>query len=90
MVNIRKAIDADCDAAWEIIENVIAGGDTYVFPPGTSREEMLAYWFAPEKYNYVAEQEGIIVGIFWLKANQPGLGSHVANAAYMVARDAGG
>ena len=34
--------------------------------------------------------DGKIVGTFWIKANQPGLGSHVANAAYMVSPDAGG
>jgi ribosomal protein S18 acetylase RimI-like enzyme len=90
MMNIRKAGEGDKAAVWKIIKDVIAGGDTYVFEPDTSEDEMLAYWFSPEKYNYVAEVEGEIVGIFWLKANQPGLGSHVANAAYMVSPDAKG
>lgn len=83
-VTIRKANDDDRDGVWEIIEPVIAGGDTYVFDPGTPREEMLEYWFSPEKHVYVAEDEGRIVGTFWLKPNQPGLGDHVCNAAYMV------
>src|SRR5262249_26045564 len=50
----------------------------------------IAYWFAPEKFTYVAEAEGNIVGTFWIKENQPGLGSHVSNAAYMVSPDAAG
>src|SRR5688572_995500 len=33
---------------------------------------------------------GKIVGTFFLKANQPGLGSHVGNAGYMVAPEAKG
>ncbi|HVE57909.1 MAG TPA: N-acetyltransferase [Pyrinomonadaceae bacterium] len=33
---------------------------------------------------------GKIVGTFFLKANQPGLGSHIANAGYMVASEAKG
>src|SRR5205085_8048423 len=33
---------------------------------------------------------GKIVGTFFLKANQPGLGSHVSNAGYMVAPEAKG
>jgi len=90
MIDIRKAAESDEPAVWQIIKAVIAGGDTYVFPPETSRDEMLEYWYAPDKYVYVAEQDDEIVGTFWLKPNYPGLGSHVCNAAYMVAPEAAG
>ncbi|MFN0140199.1 MAG: N-acetyltransferase family protein [Pyrinomonadaceae bacterium] len=90
MITIRNAEDRDRQAVWQIIKAVIAGGDTYVYPPDSSREEMVDYWFSPEKHTYVAELGGRIVATFWLKANQPGLGSHVANAAYMVAPGAQG
>lgn len=90
MMNIREANEADRPAVWKIIREVIAGGDTYVFDPDTPEHEMLTYWFSPEKYNYVAELDGDIVGTFWLKENQPGLGSHIANAAYMVSPAAKG
>ena len=87
---IREATDGDREAVWDIIRQVIAGGDTYVFAPDTPRDEMLDYWFAADKYVYVVESDGKILGTMWLKANQPGLGSHVANAAYMVSPDAKG
>lgn len=108
MLEIRKAAEADREAVWQIIKAVIATGDTYVFAPDTPREEMLAYWFAPDKHTYVAvwsepaATNGAagsaaptaplpqIVGTFFLKANQPGLGAHVGNAGYMVAPDAKG
>jgi L-amino acid N-acyltransferase YncA len=90
MVTIRKAEEADRPAIWKIIRDVIAGGDTYVFEPHSSEEEMLAYWFSPEKYVYAAEVDGEVVGTFWIKANQPGLGDHVCNAAYMVSPAADG
>lgn len=51
---------------------------------------MLDYWFSPEKYAYVAEENRKVLGTYWLKANQPGLGSHIANAAYMVSLDSKG
>ena len=85
MLEIRKAAEEDKPAVWEIIKAVIATGDTYVFPPDSPEEEMLAYWFSPDKHTYVALIEGVTVGTFFLKANQPGLGSHVGNAGYMVA-----
>jgi len=92
---IRTANECDRDGIWEIIREVIVGGDTYVFDPGSSREEMLGYWFSPEKHVYVAsemssQETEAILGTFWLKANQPGLGDHVCNAAYMVSPAAHG
>lgn len=90
MIEIRKAVETDRPAVWRIIKTVIAGGDTYVFDPDSPEDEMMAYWFSAEKYNYVAVLHGEIVGTYWLKANQPGLGSHVANGAYMVSPEAKG
>lgn len=90
MIEIRTATDVDKPAVWEIIKTVIAGGDTYTFAPETSESEMMKFWFSPEKFNYVATDDREVMGTFWLRANQPGLGSHVANAGYMVAPDAAG
>ena len=87
---IRLANNGDKPAIWRILKAVIATGDTYVFDPGTPQDEMIAYWFSPEKHVYVADVDGEVLGTFWLKANQPGLGSHVCNAAYMVAPEAAG
>lgn len=84
MLEIRKAVETDKPAVWEIIKAVIAGGDTYVFPPDSTEDEMIDYWYGPEKHTYVAELAGDIAGTFFIKANQPGLGSHVGNAGYMV------
>ena len=90
MLEIRKATEQDKAAIWEIIRAVIAGGDTYVYPPDSPREEMLEYWFSTEKHTCVGLFGAKVVATFWLKANQPGLGSHIANAAYMVSPDAHG
>jgi GNAT superfamily N-acetyltransferase len=83
-LTIRTARPADHDMIWQIMHPVIAAGDTYTFDPQTSREEALAYWFHPGTHPFVAEREGRVVGTYILKPNQPGLGSHVANAAFMV------
>lgn len=87
MLEIRTAVDADKPIIGEIIKAVIAGGDTYT---DTSEDETIAFWFTPDKHNYVAVLNGKVVGTFWLRANQPGRGSHVGNAAYMVAPKARG
>jgi GNAT superfamily N-acetyltransferase len=41
-------------------------------------------------HTYLAEEGNRIVGTYILRANQPGAGGHVANAAYMVAPAAQG
>ena len=84
MIEIRKATAEDHDAIWNIIKVVIASGDTYVYDPGSSREEMMKEWFGENKHTYVALVESKIAGTFFIKSNQPDLGSHIANAGYMT------
>src|SRR5919109_1540860 len=89
-MKIRLATEADRHAIWNIFRNVVATGDTYALDPNMSREDALAYWFAPGTHTYVAETEGGINGTYILRPNQSGGGSHVANAAFMVAANARG
>ena len=56
--------------------------------PETTRAEGLGYWTANEGPWYVAEQDGRVVGACMIHPNQPGLGAHVANAAFVVAPEA--
>jgi len=89
-MQIRPALNADHDAIWSIFHEIIAAGDTYAFDPQMLREEALAYWFRADTHTYIAEKNGGVVGTYILRPNQSGAGSHVANAAFMVARDAEG
>jgi ribosomal protein S18 acetylase RimI-like enzyme len=90
MLHIRQATTLDSDAIWEIFRAIVARGDTYTFDPGTRRDEGLAYWLHASNWCYVAEEKGNVVGTYILRANQPGLGAHVANAAFMVSPSARG
>jgi ribosomal protein S18 acetylase RimI-like enzyme len=90
MIEIRKAKPADHDQIWEIIRQVISKGDTYVFDPASPKEKMLDFWCSEGKHTYVATIAGKVAGTFLLKDNQPDLGRHIANGAYMVLPDAGG
>lgn len=84
-MNIRRFDkEKDAEAVWEILNLVVEGGDTLVFAPDSSKEKMLTYWGTDDKFAYVCEIENQIVGTFYIKANQPDLGSHVANAGYLV------
>src|SRR5689334_8452443 len=90
LMRIRPATEADRDAIWKIFNEVVAAGDTYALDPRMSREDALAYWFAPGTQTYVSEADGSINGTYILRPNQSGGGSHVANAAFMVPASARG
>ncbi len=90
MIEIRKAALSDHDDIWNIIKEVISTGDTYVFAPGSPKEKMLGFWCGEDKQTYVALIDGMIAGTFFIKDNQPDLGSHIANAGYMTMPAAAG
>jgi ribosomal protein S18 acetylase RimI-like enzyme len=90
MTEIRKALPEDETQIWEIINQVISSGDTYVFNPDTPREKMLSYWCGKDKHTYVATIDNKVVGTFIIKDNQPDLGSHIANASYMTSSSSTG
>jgi len=90
MLNIRKALASDFDSIWEIFRAVVRRGDTYVYDPSTTKEQARSIWMNEGIETFVATKDSRIVGTYILKANQTGLGSHVANAGYMVRPDCQG
>lgn len=84
-MEIRRAELSDWDAIWEIWHAVVVDGTTFVYAPNTSKEEAFALWMRSPAVTYVAVEGAQIVGSYLIKPNQPGLGSHVANAGFIVA-----
>jgi L-amino acid N-acyltransferase YncA len=81
---IRPAEPQDYESIWQIFHSVVAEGDTYAFAPDTPREEALKIWVETPQATFVAVDGDQIVGTYYIKPNQPGLGNHVANAGFMV------
>ena len=90
MITVRPAGLSDADAIWEILEPTIRAGETYTLPRDMTREQALTYWFAPANEVFVAEENGEVVGTYFLHANQKGGGAHVANCGYMTSVRASG
>src|SRR5579863_8669446 len=87
---IRPPTANDANAIWEILEPVIRAGETYPLPRDMTREHALAFWNSPGHEVFVAEEAGEILGTYFLRKNQQGGGSHVANCGYMTAPRAAG
>lgn len=84
---IRSAtLAADGDAIWAILEPTFRAGDSYGVARDLTREQTLAYWFAPGNAVFVYAD----LGTYFLRANYGGGGSHVANCGYVTAPAARG
>src|SRR5947208_14487517 len=90
VTTIRRAAQQEADPIWSILEPVIRAGETYTLPSDMTREAALAYWFEDDHEVFVAEEDGEIVGTYFLRPNQKGGGSHVANCGYITAVNATG
>jgi ribosomal protein S18 acetylase RimI-like enzyme len=87
---VRPAQQQDHDAIWRILEPVIRAGETYPLPRDMTQAEVIAYWIRPDHETFVGEEDGQLVGTYYLRANQPGGGAHVANCGYIITCDATG
>jgi L-amino acid N-acyltransferase YncA len=79
------AADSDSDSIWAILEPTIRAGETYTLPTDMTRNGAMAYWFACRHEVFLAEENGQVLGTYFLRANQQGGGSHVANCGYITA-----
>ena len=89
-MHIRPATPYDRDAIWAILEPTIRAGETYTLPADMQSHEALAFWLAPAHEVFVTEEDGAILGTYFLRSNQSGGGSHVANCGYITAPHATG
>jgi ribosomal protein S18 acetylase RimI-like enzyme len=89
-MRIRKAQPSDALAIAGIIMPVIGEGTTYAIDPDISEAEALSYWMGSDKETFVAEEDGLILGTYYIRANQAGGGRHVCNCGYMTRASARG
>jgi L-amino acid N-acyltransferase YncA len=89
-MTIREATEADWPAVWALFQTVCAAGDCYAYDEATTEEVARKLWFDRPSHGYVAVEGGRVLGTYFLRPNQPGRGSHVANGGYMVAETARG
>lgn len=88
---IRPFAQSDWPALWPILQTTFAAGDTYTFSPQSTEADIYKAWVELPAATYVACNEaGDILGTYFIKPNQPGLGAHVSNCGYVVSKAAQG
>lgn len=74
MINIREAKSQDWDQIWPILEKILRSGETYAFATDMSEQEAKQVWVDTPHKTLVAEEDGLILGSYFLKANFGGKG----------------
>jgi len=91
MIKIRLYKKGDWEAVWKLLRPVFRSGESYAFSPDITEQEACRVWVDTPSATFVAVNESNeILGTYYIKANQPALGSHVCNCGYIVAENARG
>jgi L-amino acid N-acyltransferase YncA len=83
-MDIRKAKLSDAPAIAGIILPIIRQAATYALDPDMSETAAMAYWMGYDKETFVAEEDGVVLGTYYMRPNQAGGGRHVCNCGYMT------
>ena len=88
---IRPYVESDWPGVWALLEPVFRAGETYAYDPGITEDQAGQVWVNQPAATFVAtDDDGELLGTYYLKANHPELGAHVANCGYVVAEFARG
>ncbi|MCV4283039.1 GNAT family N-acetyltransferase [Pseudomonas capsici] len=90
MIQIRPMTRDDFDIFWPTFQAVVVAQETYAYDPALTREQARDLWMGLPLHTLVAEEDGQLLGSYYLKANAAGPGSHVSNCGYMVTEAARG
>ncbi|MBN8714038.1 MAG: GNAT family N-acetyltransferase [Xanthomonadales bacterium] len=89
-MDIREATREDFDRIWPFFHEIAAAGETYAYPRDITKEQAARLWIDTPRHAYVIEENGKVLGSYYIKTNQAGSGDHVCNCGYMVAAQARG
>lgn len=89
-MRIRPAQTDDASSICRIIGPTIHAGETYALDRDITEADAVAYWLGDDREAFVAEEDGEIVGTYFIRANQAGGGKHICNCGYMTSVTATG
>lgn len=88
-ISIQPYEASDWHTLWPILRATFARGDTYTFPADAAEDEVRHAWTTEPNAAFVARDDTArVIGSYYIKANQPGNGSHVCNCGYVVSQAA--
>ena len=73
-MHIREAKASDARNIAAIIIPIIREAATYALDPDMSETAAMAYWMGHDKETFVAEEDGVVLGTYYMRPNQAGGG----------------
>ena len=89
-MKIRPAQPSDHVAIWSLLQPVFEAGETYAVARDITSADALALWCDLPAATFVVEENGDILGTYYVKTNAAGGGAHVCNCGYVTANAAQG
>jgi GNAT superfamily N-acetyltransferase len=85
-VIVREAEDADWQAIWPFLHEIVAAGDSFSYDPGLTELQSRQMWMVgtPGRTVVAVYDQGPVVGTANMYANRPGPGAHIASGNVMV------
>lgn len=90
MITIRPMTLDDFETFWPTFQAVVVAQQTYAYDPALTQDDARHLWLDYPLHTLIAEEDGVLLGSYYLKANAAGPGSHVSNCGYMVSEAARG
>lgn len=77
--------EADFITFWPTFQSIVQAEETYAIDPDISFEAAYQLWCKTPAISLIAQDEnGQMLGAYYLKANAAGPGNHIGNCGYMV------
>jgi len=76
-----------CEPLQEMLNDVIADGQTYPQEGELDLEQFKAYYCSHDVFVATKQLNGEVVGSFYVKPNYPGRSSHICNGGFLVRKD---
>ncbi|OLT53626.1 GNAT family N-acetyltransferase [Cellulosimicrobium sp. CUA-896] len=92
-LHVRAATGDDWPGIWRALEPVLRAGETYTYPRDITEDAARTAWAGSPGARVLVAVDATgrtVLGTAKYLPNHPGAGAHVANASFVVDRDASG
>jgi len=80
--------EADWPEIWTILKPTFWEGASYPCAINISEDDARQYWIdTPQRTIVARDQDGTIIGTFYIRPDQGGLGNHICNCGYVVSKN---
>ena len=83
---IRRATGRDWPRIWPFFSQIVAAGETYVYPEDLTVDSARTLWMeeGPGQTAVALDDDDLVLGSAKMGPNRPGRGAHVSTASFMV------